>query len=387
MGNEVGFDPRNLTVISLDPIRDGYSGEQAAAFFSKLLDRVKLIPSITAASLADSTPMAMMGKPEAPFSTNDAGIRKISSARKYVVGRDYFDTIGIPILRGRGFRKQDEASKVGVAIISERLAQLWKGEDPLGRLIEMGYEEVPRFQIGSPRASAQRFSGKVRQVLQVVGVARNTRDGVAMAASEAPSMIYLPMKPVDYARPSFQGLTLMVRSTPGFNAVGALRLEISALDSNVTPFNARSMPEQIDQMMYPVRLSIWTYGCIGLFGLILASAGLAGMTAYSVAQRGREIGIRMALGARKSDVLGLVMKEGAVLVSAGSLIGLAGAWGGQRVLSALVSQVAQTTGRSAADPLLLAGAPLLLAGLALVACYVPARKSMRIDPAVALRQE
>jgi putative ABC transport system permease protein len=179
----------------------------------------------------------------------------------------------------------------------------------------------------------------------------------------------------------------MVRSTPGFNAVGALRLEISALDSNVTPFNARSMPEQIDQMMYPVRLSIWTYGCIGLFGLILASAGLAGMTAYSVAQRGREIGIRMALGARKSDVLGLVMKEGAVLVSAGSLIGLAGAWGGQRVLSALVSQVAQTTGRSAADPLLLAGAPLLLAGLALVACYVPARKSMRIDPAVALRQE
>src|SRR5262249_23265015 len=121
--------------------------------------------------------------------------------------------------------------------------------------------------------------------------------------------------------------------------------------------------------------------------LILASVGLAGMTAYSVAQRGREIGIRMALGAQRSEVLGLVMKEGAVLVSAGSLIGLAGAWGAQRVLSAFLSSVTQTTGRSASDPLLLVGAPLLLAGLALAACYAPARKSMRIDPAVALRQE
>ena len=208
-----------------------------------------------------------------------------------------------------------------------------------------------------------------------------------MVASESRPVIYLPMKPADYAMPSFQGLTLLVRSTPGFDAVGALRREISALDSNLTPFNARSMPEQIDQMMYPVRLSIWTYGCIGVFGLILASVGLAGMTAYSVAQRGREIGIRMALGARRSDVLRLVMKEGAVLVSVGSLIGLAGAWAGQRLLSTFLSTVAKTTGRSTSDPLLLVGAPLLLAGLALAACYVPARKSMRIDPAVALRQE
>ena len=147
------------------------------------------------------------------------------------------------------------------------------------------------------------------------------------------------------------------------------------------------MTEQIDQMMYPIRMSVWTYGCLGVVGLILASVGLAGLTAYTVAQRRREIGIRMALGARKSDVLGLVMKESAILVTAGTLIGLAGAWGGQRVLSAFLSTVAKTTGRSVSDPLLLAGAPLLLACLALVACYVPARKSMRIDPAIALRQD
>jgi putative ABC transport system permease protein len=123
---------------------------------------------------------------------------------------------------------------------------------------------------------------------------------------------------------------------------------------------------------------------IGAFGLILASVGLAGVTAYAVSQRGREIGIRVALGAQKSDVLSLVMKEGVVLVTVGTVVGLAAAWAGIRVLSGLFFTVASV---ESSDPLLLAGAPLLLAVLALVACYLPARKSMRIDPAVALRQE
>jgi putative ABC transport system permease protein len=147
------------------------------------------------------------------------------------------------------------------------------------------------------------------------------------------------------------------------------------------------MPDQIDQMMYPIRVSMWTYGCVGVCGLILASVGLAGMTAYSVAQRRREIGIRMALGAQSADVLGLVMKEGAALVAVGTIVGMAGGWAGHRLLSAFLSEVAKTTGTTAADPALLLGAPLLLASLALAACYVPARKSMRIDPVVALRQE
>ena len=120
------------------------------------------------------------------------------------------------------------------------------------------------------------------------------------------------------------------------------------------------------------------------FGLILASVGIAGVTAYTVSQRGREIGIRVALGAQKSDVLRLVMKEGAVLVTAGTLIGLAAAWAGIRGLSGLFFSVASV---QSSDPILVVGAPLLLASLALLACYLPARKSMRIDPAVALRQE
>jgi putative ABC transport system permease protein len=171
------------------------------------------------------------------------------------------------------------------------------------------------------------------------------------------------------------------------DAAGAVRREISAMDDHLKPFNARSMAEQIDDLMFPVKVALWTYGFIGIFGLILASVGLAGVTAYSVSQRRQEIVIRVALGARSADVLGLVMKEGAVLIGVGTILGLLAARAGIRVMSAALSQIARTAGTSTSDPALLIGAPLLLAVLALVACYVPARKSMRIDPVVALRQE
>ena len=195
------------------------------------------------------------------------------------------------------------------------------------------------------------------------------------------------MRPADYARASLQGLTLAARVAPGVNAFGAIRREIAAIDDKLTPLNARTMQDQIEQMMFPVRGALYTYGFIGLFGLILASVGLAGVTAYSVAQRGREIGIRMALGATRADVLGLVMKEGAVLVIVGSVLGFMGARAGTRVLGAFLAEISRTAGNSESDPMLIFGAPLLLAALAMAACYVPARKSMRIDPAITLRQE
>jgi putative ABC transport system permease protein len=166
-----------------------------------------------------------------------------------------------------------------------------------------------------------------------------------------------------------------------------VRREMSLIDEGITPFNARSMNEQIAQFMAPLQMAAWTYGLIGVFGLVLASVGLAGVTAYSVAQRSREIGIRIALGAKSQDVLSLVMKEGFVLVAAGTSIGMAGAWMGARMLSAMNSSVGRVSSTSTSDPTVLIGAPLVLAVLALIACYVPARKSMRIDPAVTLRQE
>jgi ABC-type antimicrobial peptide transport system permease subunit len=136
-----------------------------------------------------------------------------------------------------------------------------------------------------------------------------------------------------------------------------------------------------------LRMAAWTYGVVGVFGLVLAAVGLAGVTAYSVARRAREIGIRIALGARSADVLGLVMKEGLALVATGTALGMLGAWAGSKLLSAMNASVGRVSSTSTSDPIVLIGAPLLLATLALVACYVPARRSLRIDPAAALRQE
>jgi putative ABC transport system permease protein len=224
--------------------------------------------------------------------------------------------------------------------------------------------------------------GKARRVFEVVGVAGDVTNDLVVQ-KEHPA-IYFPLRPANYAQPSLRGMTLMVRSAPGLDVIDAVRREVSAMDSTLTPFNARSMTEQIGQFMSPLRAAAWTYACIGAFGLVLACVGLAGVTAYSVTQRRHEIGIRMTLGARNSDVLGLVMKEGVVLVTTGTVIGLAGAWAGMRLLAGLFSSVAST---STSNPMLLVGAPLLLAGVALVACFIPARRATGIHPAMALRQE
>ena len=196
--------------------------------------------------------------------------------------------------------------------------------------------------------------------------------------------VYFPLGRNDYARPSLRGVTLILRAAPGVDAISAVQREIAAIDSKLTPFNARSMAEQVAQFVSPLRTAAWSYYCVGIFGLILACVGLAGVTAYSVTQRRHEIGIRLALGARASDVLGLVMKEGGAIVVLGTVVGLAGGWAAIRLLSSLF-QIAGTI--STSDPVFVCGATLLLAGVALIACYLPARKSTTIDPAVALRQE
>jgi predicted permease len=379
LGFQQGFNPRNLYLVALDPIRDGYSSAQTAAFFEKLLDRVKRLPAVNSASLTDTVPVAMAGNAGVTFSI---GNKSTGDALRHIVGEGYFETAGIPILLGREFRKEDEANTV---IVSQEFVRRYvTSSGALGEPIEIGNGDVAPALGALPGTFDLRpeLLGKGRRTYEVVGVAKDLAED--FVAQKKHPVIYFPMREADFARPSLRGVTLMVRAVPGVDAIGVVRREIASIDPSLTPFNARSMPEQIDEFMSPLRAASWTYGLIGAFGLILASVGLAGVTAYAVSQRGREIGIRVALGAQKSDVLSLVMKEGVVLVTVGTVVGLAAAWAGIRVLSGLFFTVASV---ESSDPLLLAGAPLLLAVLALVACYLPARRSMRIDPAVALRQE
>jgi putative ABC transport system permease protein len=386
LGIQEGFNPRNLYLISLDPMRDGYSPDRAVDFLQKLLNRVKQMPSVNSACLTDTVPVAIGGNAGVTFSApgRDAA-RELHWALRHTVGRDYFETAGIPILAGRGFQKEDEANGAAAVIVSEELVRAyWKGEDALGRRIDVGNDEASGGFGAWPGTIDFRSAvlGKRRRVFEVVGVTKDVTEDVVV--SKKHPVVYFPLHLADYGQPSLRGVTLMVRAMPGADVIRAVRREISAMDSSLTPFNARSMTEQIAQFMSALKGASWTYGLIGVFGLILASVGLAGVTAYTVTQRGHEIGIRMALGAQKRDVLGLVMREGVTLITAGTVTGVAFAWAGIRALSGLFFSVASV---QSSDPVLLGGAPLLLAGVALLACYVPARKSMRIDPAVALRAE
>ncbi|HEY1493374.1 MAG TPA: ADOP family duplicated permease [Candidatus Solibacter sp.] len=384
LGIQAGFNPAHLYLVSLDPIRDGYSTAQATAFLQKLLDRVKLNPSVLSTDLTESVPVSIGGTRLRVYTPTDPETRTVI---RHVVGRNYFATTGIALTAGRAFRQEDEAGQTASVIVSQEFArQFWKDADPLGRQIELGKDEIAAAKI-LPGSFDYRVGASAahRKNFEVVGVAGDVSEGLVV---QKPSpALYFPLHPADYAQPSVEGVTLMVRAIPGVDAIAAVRREISAIDPNITPFHMRSMPEQIEQFMAPLRMSSWTYGVIGIFGLVLSAVGLAGMTAYSVAQRRREIGIRIALGAQRGNVLGLVMREGMRLVVIGTAIGMAGAWTGARLLSAMNSSVGHVTSTSATDPVVLYGAPLLLAALALVACYVPARKSMRVDPVVALRQE
>jgi predicted permease len=381
-----GFDPERLSVVSLDPVRDGYSPERARELLTRLSDRLKLLPAVSSASLADGVPMTLIGKPSAPYLAVGGDSKSIRTARRYTVGREFFQTMGIPIVRGRGFRQTEEADESMAAIVSEKLArESWPGEDAIGRRLELGESDVPTFQVGGYRTK-RTTAGRTRLV-QVIGVAKDIRDGLTVSANDAPSLIYLPLRPMDYARPGLRGLTIVARAAPGADAMTAVRREAAALDDRVLLFSQRTLADHIEDMMSVTRGAAWTYGFIGFFGLVLASVGLGGVTAYTVAQRRREIGIRMAIGARRVDVMRLVMGEGLTLVSIGAALGLMGARAGIRALAGFLSDIARTAGTTTNDPVLLAGGPLLLALVGLAACYLPARESSRIDPVEALRQE
>jgi ABC-type antimicrobial peptide transport system permease subunit len=182
-------------------------------------------------------------------------------------------------------------------------------------------------------------------------------------------------------------MTILVRSDAGADALSGIRKEIAFIDPNLNVFNVQTLSEYVDRSRASTRFAVQTYGGIGVFGLVLAAIGLAGVTAYGVAQRRKEIAIRTALGASRAQVLRLVLREGTALVSVGTVMGFLGAIALAKMLSALMNIFGEALSVGTNDPRLLVGAPLLLAAVAMLACYVPARRSAQIDPLKALREE
>jgi ABC-type antimicrobial peptide transport system permease subunit len=220
------------------------------------------------------------------------------------------------------------------------------------------------------------------QSYEVVGVVPDLKDGSVIRQP----IVYVPLTRRDFARPPAGGISILVRSEPGRNALSGTRSAIASIDPNLTLIDIQTLSEYLELSRYVTLSALRTYGGIGLFGLVLSAIGLAGVTAYAVAQRRREIGIRMALGARKGQVLRLVLRESVALIAVGTVLGLLGAFAMSKILSALTNQFADAFKAGTNDLRLLVGAPLLLAGLTLLACYVPARTAAKVDPLLALRE-
>ena len=276
-----------------------------------------------------------------------------------VVTPNYFKTLGIPLLRGRDFGASDREGAPRVAVVNETMARrFWPGEDALGK----------RFRLGG---------GAEAVPVEIVGIAR---DGKYRSLGEDPTgYFYLP-----FAQNYAPRMTLHVRAaTPaeGANVMAAVRREVAAMDRAVPLLDAMPLTEAVSMALLPIRMAATLAGLFGFAGMLLAGVGIFGVVSFSVAQRTREIGIRMALGAQTRDVLRLVVRQGMVLTLMGVGLGLVAAFALMRLMSGLLYGV------SASDPLTFAGVALLLALVALVACLIPARRATKVDPMVALRYE
>ena len=367
-GLQARFDPHTMYLLSIDPVRDGYTPEKAQALFEQLPAQLRNTATVQDVALAAQAPFSIEDDEDntSPLTVEGtAGNSRVQlSVIKETVGTGYFAALSEPMLAGREFTALDQR-KPGQG-------------DALPVVLN---ESAARGFFGNSNAIGKRLSGD-NESYEVIGVVGDVRSGIGYRHP----LIYLPLAPRNFARAPADGITVMVRSHGGGDVLSDIRRVIASIDPSLNPFNVRTLSDYLEVSRASERFAVSTYAGIGVFGLVLAAIGLAGVTAYAVTQRRKEIGIRMALGASKGQVLRLVLREGTALVGAGSVIGFLGAFALARTLSALTNVFVDVLKVGTSDLRLLLGAPLLLSALAMAACYVPARKATGIDPMNALRE-
>ena len=349
-----GFDPEQVLVAEVVLPKSKYPDEaRQIAFFQQLLERIKSLPDVESAGGTSNLPLSgtnmvflasVEGRPTGAF---PASFRSVS--------QDYFRTMRIPLLKGRWFDDRDTSSSQSVVVINKTMArQIWPDEEPLGKRIKHGFKE---------------------QVAEVVGVIGDVKYG-GLDQQTKPEM-YAPFSQRSWP---FMRVVVRTKSDP-MNVAGAVRTEAQAIDKDQPIDKLTTMSSVVSASIATRRFYMQLLGTFAALAFILAAVGIYGIVSYSVAQRTREIGIRMALGAKPSDVLRLVLAEGFRLAILGVVLGLAGAFAATRVLTNLLFEVKPT------DPITFIGLSILLAGVALLASYIPARRATKVDPLVALRYE
>ncbi|MBI2947048.1 MAG: ABC transporter permease, partial [Verrucomicrobia bacterium] len=359
-GMKLGFRTDHLLMASLDLGLQGYNDERGKQFCRQLLDGVQALPGVRSAALAQTVPfdygfqIASIAAEEKPVNDTDS----FSAVHFNRIDPEYVKTMGVTLLRGRGFTRQDNESAPKAALVNARLAErFWPGQEALGKRF--------RWNVGG-------------DLWEVVGVVQTGK--YVMLGEEPRPFFFVPLAQ-NYVSP----LTLHLSTANDPNALaGAVRKVLQDLDSHLPIYNVRTMEEHLRNSafaMMPLRMGATLAGVQGLLGLILALMGLYGVVSYVVSQRTREIGIRLALGARKLAIFRLVVRDGLRLTLWGIAFGLTGALGVAGILRKILYGLTP-----AAAPIVVA-VVLLLAAVALLACYLPARRATKVDPMVALRYE
>ena len=347
------------------------------AFFDQLLTRVKALPGVQSATAATILPLGA-GDGWGKFLSIEgraapASLDQVPLVRFVLVSQDYFQTFGVTLRQGRAFTAQDKSNSQPVAIINERLARrFFPNEDPIGKTIWMG----PPEHLLPPEAQTPENRSPRRTI---VGVVSDVKGGSLNQPTT--SQVYAPLS--QYRREGWNnGLMLAVRtSTPAETLTSAIRDQVRALDADQPITNVRTMDELLNRTLSDARFSLLLFGLFAGVALVLAAIGIYGVMATAVTQRTHEFGLRMALGAQTRDVLRLVIGQGMLLVVIGIGAGLLSAVALTRLMSTLLFGVSPT------DPVTLALITVLLAVVALLACYLPARRATKVDPLVALRYE
>jgi len=354
-----GFEPSRVVLMSFNLELNNYSEPRSKAFYDQLLEQVRGLPGVEAASLGLTTPLSgrSPGTSVERVEGYQAGPREHPWGDFNIIDTDYFRALGLPLLRGRDFASTDSLSAPPVVIVNETFARrYWPGQDPVGKRI---------FQHGP--------NGGVPT--EVIGIAQSSQNRF-LSDSPRPALYFPRAQKPEGIR------TLVVRT--GLEPAATIRVVrdlVKSLDANVPVFDIRTLAQQKDGSMALQRMAATLLSGFGLLALSLAGLGIYGTLAYTVSRRTREIGVRMALGAQLSDVLALVLRQGIRLAGIGAFLGLVGAFGVTRLLRGFLYQVQPT------DPFALVIVLIGLCAAAALACWLPARRATRVDPIQSLRYE
>ncbi len=349
-----GFEANHLLIAAVDPGLQGYTRARTDAFYRQLKEKLTANPDVVAVGYATYLPLSL--------NESDSGVRipgytpgknENMSIQNSSVTPGYFRAMGIPLQEGRAFRPQDDSGAVHVIIVNEQFVhRFWPGQDPLGKTVHTHGRDWT-----------------------VVGVVPT---GKYFSLGEEPTAFYFTPEAQEWS----YGLSIAIRTHGEPTAlIPALRTAVASLDPNIPLSDVRTMDSHLGIALLPARVTGWALGVFGLLGLLLASVGLYGVMAYSVSQRTREIGIRMAIGAGSASVIRLLMRQGLTLVLVGTSVGLIGAVGAARLIRG------QLYGGTGLDPVTFAVVPVVLVVVAMGAIWIPARRAAALDPVTALRQE